>query len=639
MKHVLRLLVACCVVWLAGPAQAAPPAPIDIASAAERVPVWEGLRIVAPADRQLAAHEAADLTAGADATTVDSPYRVLGRGTRPFWASFSLHNPEASEQLRVLAVEATTQYDTRLFERTGTGAWRQMTSLSDAAAGRIGGGTVHPAWTLQLAPGQTLDLLIRVEGPAIVRFPVFVYHPVSFAERDRKVHVAVGLALGCCVFIGIYIASLRRFLDDRSVPLFICMLVANLVGALWLSGFLAELAPGLPESTLSSIGFAAYAILFGCGSLHACIYLNSAAWAPNVDRLLQLLGWLWLALALWFPLAYPVAARILLVWGGSTIALILLVISALAARRKVPLSGFIAAAWLVYLLVGAYFLIARAVDNPLLWSSNTNGLLQPTAVAILFGFAMSRRLTHQRDMLVAARQEAVMQRERTRGIMRERSLLFAATNHDLRQPLLGVSLFADLLKSANTPEEREAHARKLDMAFKEVDDLLVGLQQLAAVHEVSHRPALEAVRLDDLLAPLIEEYRGRSKYKRITIRYAPSRCSITTHVPYFQRIVRNVLSNAIRYTDRGGRVLVGCRRSGGLCLVIMDTGRGMSEEQSSHAFDAFQRFDSGMSIPDGFGLGLFSAKSMANALGLVISLHSRNGHGTEFKIHFPAVEG
>ena len=100
-------------------------------------------------------------------------------------------------------LEATTQFDTRLFERNDAGAWRQVKSLADAAAGRIGGGTTHPVWALHLAPRQTTDLLLRIEGPSVVRFPLFVYHPVSFAERELKIHVAIGIALGSCLFIGV----------------------------------------------------------------------------------------------------------------------------------------------------------------------------------------------------------------------------------------------------------------------------------------------------------------------------------------------------------------------------------------------------------------------------------------------------
>jgi signal transduction histidine kinase len=337
-------------------------------------------------------------------------------------------------------------------------------------------------------------------------------------------------------------------------------------------------------------------------------------------------------LAPWFSLEFPVAARVLLIWGGAATASILVLVSLLARLKRVPFSGFIAMAWLAYFLAAAAFFVARVVDSPALWPSNTLALVQASVIAILFGLAMSQRMSQQRETLLVARQDAMRQHERTAALMRERGLLFAATNHDLRQPLVGVSLFADLLKSAHTAAEREGFARKLDMALKEVDSLLVGIQQLALVHEVSHHPAMETVCVDDLLLPVIEEYRGRSEYKRLAIRYVPSRLSVTTHVPYFLRIVRNVLSNAVRYTDQGDRILVGFRRGGGLRLVIADTGRGMTDEQTQQAFDAFQRFDAEMAFPDGFGLGLFSTKSMANALGLVVSLHSRKGRGTEFRI-------
>lgn len=634
LQQIAGWLLAClCVV-----AQAAPATTVEIAPESGQIAVWPALRIVSAAGRQLAPDEAATLAAGTGAMTVDSPYRILGRGTSPYWARFSLHNPTAQELPRLLAMEGTTQFETRLYEQSESGQWRQVKSQADEANGRFGGGTTHPVWALQLKPGRTVDLLMSIEGPAIVRFPVFLYRAESHAEEDRKINVAVGIALGISLFIAAYIGSLRRYLDDASIPLFILMLLADLVGALWLSGFLSELFPAVPESILSPIGFAAYATLFGCGCLHARVYLDTPSWTPKFDLVLRLAGWFWLLAAPWFGVAFPVSARILLVWGGTAVAVILVIVSVMASRRRVPFSQFIAAAWLAYLVSGLFFLLARATSDPLLWLSSAVILVQATVVSILFGLAMSQRLVQQREALVAARQQALMETENAAKLMRERSLLFAATNHDLRQPLLGVGLFADLLAGARTKAERTQHSHKLGLALKEVDELLVGIQQLAAVHEVAHRPKIETVRLDDLLLPIVEEYRGRSTYKHLILRYVPSSLCITTHIPYFQRIVRNALSNAIRYTEPGDRILIGCRRGGGLRLVIMDTGRGMKAEQTRQAFDAFQRFDTDMSIPDGFGLGLFSTRSLANILGIVVSLHSEEGRGTEFRISISALE-
>lgn len=622
----------CLLAALATAAHGAASPSLEIHADDGRVPLWPVLRVVSGSDRRLAPGEAALLASGSLAQAVDSPELVLGRGTMPWWARGSVTNPEASAQLRVLSYETATQYDVRLFERAEGGEWTELRSLTQRAAGQFGGGFRNPAWTLQLPPGRTVDLLLRVEGPSVVRFPVYLYDAIGFANRERLFDMVIGIAFGIPLLLGIYVLSLRRYLNDASVPLFLGMLVSELVAVSWLAGFLQQLFPAVPENILSPIGFAAYAALFGLSSLHARVYLNLAAWAPAANSLLRHIAWFWLGLAPWFAWAFPVGARLLLIWGGTVVGVTLVCVAVMAARKKIPFSGFIVAAWVTYALSGVGFLIPRTVYLSALSYANYLGLLQGMVVATLFGFATSQRLLQQRDLLVAERQEAEVRRKQAASLMRERSLLFAATNHDLRQPLLGVGMFADLLRSATTEEEREEYSSKLNIALEEVDGLLVGIQQLATIHESAHRPAMETVALDELLVPVVEEYRRRANYKRVSIRYVPSRLTIYTHVPYFQRIVRNVLSNAVRYTDPGGRILVGCRRAGGLCLSIVDTGHGMTEEQVHLAFDAFQRFDLSISIPDGFGLGLFSAKSLANALGLEIGLRSEQGRGTEVKI-------
>lgn len=608
-------------------------APVELPQDVALVPVWASMSIIDSAGRALTTDQAADLAASHEAFTVDSPNRIVGRGMSPYWGRFAVHNPD-HDQLRQLSLDTTTQFDVRLYRKDERGIWLLVPSLADQSGGRIGGGTTHPVWSLRLNAQQTAEFLLRVQGPAIVRFPVYLHSPEHFADGQRKFHLVVGAALGICLVIAGYIGSIRRYLEDQSIPLFIYMLLADLMGALWLCGFLDELLPSVPQSTLSLIGSFAYATLFGCGSLHARIYLNAAAWAPRLDRVLQGIGWGWLVLALLLSHKFPVIFRILMVWGGTATALLLVMVSIQAMRRRVPLSRFIAAAWFAYLIAGFIFLIVRVGSDPLIWSSSALILAQATLVAVLFGLAMSRRVLKQRDVLVAARQEAVMMQEKTAALVRERSLLFAATNHDLRQPLLGMGLFAELLASAPTKDERDIYALKLRQAMAEVDELIIGIQQLAAVHEGAHRLVFETVKLDDVLRPIIEEYRGRSAYKRLIIRYVPTRLTIATHVPYFQRIVRNVLSNAVRYTEQGDRIVVGCRRGGGLRLVIEDTGHGMSVEEIQRAGGAFQRFDAGLSIPDGFGLGLFSVRVLADTLGMTPSLHSKGSRGTRFILRF-----
>ena len=140
-RDLLLLLFACLVAALSVVAQAAVQTPVEIPSEAAQVAIWPALRIVKSTDRELTPEQAAELAAGSDATTVDGPNRILGRGTVPYWALFSLRNSAVSELSRMLAVETTTQFDMRLYERDITGAWRQVRSLAEETGGRVGGGT------------------------------------------------------------------------------------------------------------------------------------------------------------------------------------------------------------------------------------------------------------------------------------------------------------------------------------------------------------------------------------------------------------------------------------------------------------------------------------------------------------------
>jgi two-component system, sensor histidine kinase len=96
-----------------------------------------------------------------------------------------------------------------------------------------------------------------------------------------------------------------------------------------------------------------------------------------------------------------------------------------------------------------------------------------------------------------------------------------------------------------------------------------------------------------------------------------------------QRIMRNLLTNALRYTLAGGGILLGVRRAEGkLWLMVYDNGIGMSPEQAQACFDAYTRFGDIQRVPEGMGIGLYSVKRMADQLGLQTRLLSKTDSGT-----------
>jgi len=103
------------------------------------------------------------------------------------------------------------------------------------------------------------------------------------------------------------------------------------------------------------------------------------------------------------------------------------------------------------------------------------------------------------------------------------------------------------------------------------------------------------------------------------------------------RILQNLVSNAIKYTRPGGRVLVGCRRRGGrVRLDVVDTGIGINKDQHSLIFAEFSRLEHGARMAQGLGLGLSIVKRLVAAMGLGLELDSVEGKGSRFSIYLPA---
>jgi signal transduction histidine kinase len=110
-----------------------------------------------------------------------------------------------------------------------------------------------------------------------------------------------------------------------------------------------------------------------------------------------------------------------------------------------------------------------------------------------------------------------------------------------------------------------------------------------------------------------------------------SRAVVMSDPFLLEGIIRNLIYNALKYTPRGGRVLVGCRKTkGGLRIEVHDTGVGISEDDTVKIFDAFQRLDTSGS--EGLGLGLFIVRHAADSLGHKVQVQSIPGKGSCFSV-------
>lgn len=233
---------------------------------------------------------------------------------------------------------------------------------------------------------------------------------------------------------------------------------------------------------------------------------------------------------------------------------------------------------------------------------------------------------HAEEVLRAAKQEA--DRANT-----AKTRFLAAASHDLRQPLHAMELLVSAL--SGQPQSAEAQSILSDME----DSLAFARRMLDSLLDVSEleagtiTPHVEDVPLAPLMRRVHQQYLAIAREKGLDLRLVPSSLAVDSDPGLLERICDNLVSNAVRYTDRG-RVLIGCRRhGGGVRLEVWDSGPGIPEAGQSMIFDDFCQLDgSAKERGAGLGLGLGLVRRLADLLNHEVGLRSEPGLGSVFWI-------
>jgi signal transduction histidine kinase len=208
----------------------------------------------------------------------------------------------------------------------------------------------------------------------------------------------------------------------------------------------------------------------------------------------------------------------------------------------------------------------------------------------------------------------------------------ASAAHDLRQPVHALALYADWL--VTEPEFVEQIAPKIVRSTKAVNDLFNSLFDLAGLESDPLRVHLQEVDLAGLIQDLEAQYApfARERNLRLRIRAAPWK--VRSDPVLLQRLVGNLLSNALRNTYRGGVLIAVRRRRGVPCIEIWDTGVGIAKEHQQVIFQEFYRVPL-QGTEEGFGLGLAIVSRLSEVLGHPVGMASRSGKGSVFWVELP----
>jgi len=231
--------------------------------------------------------------------------------------------------------------------------------------------------------------------------------------------------------------------------------------------------------------------------------------------------------------------------------------------------------------------------------------------------------------------------ERTRQLQlanRAKSRFIAAASHDLRQPLHALGLFVAQLRVQAVPAEHARIVDRIDAAVTAMNELFGALLDISKLDADVLKPDLSTFPIRKLFHRLETTFAEAAREKDLWLRVVPSSAWVRSDFILLERILLNLCSNAVRYTDEGSVVLGARRRGDVLRLELWDSGPGIPPDQLRNIFSEFYQVASPQRSDGGLGLGLAIVERLCGLLDHRIEVASTPGKGSRFSILVPLAE-
>jgi signal transduction histidine kinase len=309
------------------------------------------------------------------------------------------------------------------------------------------------------------------------------------------------------------------------------------------------------------------------------------------------------------------------------------------------------------------YVLAAYEISILLPGTITWGLLHPsqflgvTALTSLLGAVLilaaadgdklllrSVAIRHERDRLVRDLEQRNADVRAAMALAEQsaqaRARVLAAASHDLRQPLHALSVYSAVLGANPAPETLSEVAQNIDQIVRSLGSLLNGLLDLSRLSAGYYVPEQQTLALERLVAEVCAEYENSAAQKGLSLQRDFTAIRLLGDAVAISRIVRNLIDNAIKYTETGEvRVSTRLEFFGQTPLVVLsvsDTGKGIPAAEQSRIFEEFYQLDNpGRDRSKGVGLGLAIVQRLCELIGAQVGVESVVGQGTCFRVEMP----
>jgi two-component system, sensor histidine kinase len=361
----------------------------------------------------------------------------------------------------------------------------------------------------------------------------------------------------------------------------------------------------------------------------------------------QCTGDRWRLWALWFTIISFAEG---IGWGWASIGLVttgrsdvkhlvILIVGGVAAASIPGFSPYLPAFFALYLPAVLGALVAGFTSADSIQQAAFPIMLVFVGATGALGFKANRSFKQQ--VLLRIRTEQLAQDlERQKDIAERanlaKSTFLAAASHDLRQPVHALGLLAGALRGVAMAPDGYLLLDQIEASTSAMDGLFTALLDIsrldAGVVEVDRRP----FAVEPLLNRICRDHAEEARAKGVALISKRSAVTADSDPVLLERILRNLISNAVRYTD-SGRIVVGCRRRGPMVSIqVWDTGRGIPLDQQERVFqEYYQLGNTERDRAKGLGLGLAIVRRMTDLLDCKLTLRSQPGRGSCFDVAVP----
>jgi two-component system, sensor histidine kinase len=264
-----------------------------------------------------------------------------------------------------------------------------------------------------------------------------------------------------------------------------------------------------------------------------------------------------------------------------------------------------------------------------------NGLAKTFALSLQRGEENTQLVAQ----LTAEKQAANLARRTAERSDRSKSKFLAAASHDLRQPMHALTLFVASLKPHVLSPAGIDLLGKVEHSVDVLGNMFDALLDVSRLDAGIIEPCWEVFSVQNLFAQMALEFNNSAQEKNLQLNILSCKTSVYSDPLLLERILRNLLANALRYTEQGSITLRAQTRGQILCIEVLDTGIGIASEHAEHIFEEyFQVGNSQRDRKHGLGLGLAIVYRLSKLLQSPVKVESTLGKGSCFSVQVPLTE-